>query len=161
MSNLSDGEQGEARGRPLGGGADLGHRHAVGGSGVSCGSGACGGACGTDTTEPMGNDELARQLLSVPKWDSMGGRSLERTFNFANRDAAYTFLVNSAYELKQLAAELDLDPDVEWGYCVVKIKLTQHSAGNTLTNPVFTLARSIDGVSPEKILGLVSPQSEG
>jgi 4a-hydroxytetrahydrobiopterin dehydratase len=88
-------------------------------------------------------EELAELLASLNGWSKAAdGRSITRSFVFANFVSAFGFMTSVAL----LAEKADHHPDWSNSYKRVDITLTSHDAGG-LTDRDAKLARAIDALA--------------
>ncbi len=74
-------------------------------------------------------------------WQKKDG-ALYQKFTFKNFSEAFAFMTRVAL----LAEKQDHHPEWTNVYNTVEIKLSTHSAGNTITDKDYELAKGIDGV---------------
>ncbi len=72
-----------------------------------------------------------------------GARELQKTFKFKDFVSAWGFMTQVAL----IAEKMDHHPDWSNSYNEVKISLTTHSAGNSVTAKDRTLAEEIDKIN--------------
>lgn len=82
-------------------------------------------------------------MMEYPKSWKKEGNALARTFTFKN----FVDAVHFVNKIVPLAEELNHHPDIDiFSYNNVKIRLTTHDAGSTITDLDITLARKINDI---------------
>ncbi|MEK7185707.1 MAG: 4a-hydroxytetrahydrobiopterin dehydratase [Patescibacteria group bacterium] len=150
-SELGD-EQGEARGRPLDGGAEatelcrgIGPTDELPLCVYKCSGGgqACGNSCGTGTP-PMPESDIPSMMKTIAEGWTRQGDSIVRELACLDRLVAAKLAARLVLEFAKLAQSLGHDAEVRVCFCKITIILTTHSAGNMLTQLDFTFAQRAD-----------------
>ena len=92
--------------------------------------------------EKLSPQALAQALGDLPGWSEVAGRdAIQRTFKFADFNAAFGFMTRAALKADQM------DHHPEWFnvYNKVEVTLSTHEAGGLTTRDI-ALATFMDGV---------------
>jgi len=89
----------------------------------------------------LGDAEIERELLSIPRW-KRDGDAIVQTVQLADFDEAMAFVNTVA----KTANELNHHPTITIDWNEVTLRSSSHDAGG-LTERDFTLARSIDSIA--------------
>jgi len=92
----------------------------------------------------MTNDEVDRQLSSLPGW-KRDGNEMVRTFSFRNYDQTLAF-VNA---VASIAQREDHHPDILFGYKTCTIRYTTHAIGGLSENDFICAAKIGALVQPD------------
>ncbi|WP_416481841.1 4a-hydroxytetrahydrobiopterin dehydratase [Streptomyces sp. CL12] len=92
---------------------------------------------------PLSQKEIEDRLAELSGWSAAGDR-LTRTYRLPSHFAAAALVMHIA----RIQDELDHHSDCTLGYHSVDLTLATHSAGGTLTEKDFTLARRVEDIAP-------------
>jgi 4a-hydroxytetrahydrobiopterin dehydratase len=84
---------------------------------------------------------------NVPSGWALEGNALTRTIERADFVNALAFVL----EVGRLAEEANHHPDIDIRYRTVRLSLSTHSAGSTVTEKDYALAEEINDLSEERI----------
>ena len=84
---------------------------------------------------------------SIPSGWTQAGNTLTRTIQRADFVEALAFVL----EIGKLAERANHHPNIDIRYRTVHLSLSTHSAGNTVTDKDFALAREINDLSEDAI----------
>lgn len=93
--------------------------------------------------EPLSAKEIEDRLAELPGW-SLDGDRLTRTYRLPSHFAATALVVHVA----RIQDELDHHSDLTLGYNTVSLSVHTHSAGGTVTDKDFELARRVEDIAP-------------
>ncbi|MER7898286.1 4a-hydroxytetrahydrobiopterin dehydratase [Streptomyces sp. NPDC096046] len=93
--------------------------------------------------EPLSQKEIEDRLAELPGW-SLDEDHLIRSYRLGSHFAATAMVVHIA----QVQEELNHHSDLTLGYRTVSLALHTHSAGGTVTEKDFELARRVEDLAP-------------
>ncbi|EFL36013.1 pterin-4-alpha-carbinolamine dehydratase [Streptomyces viridochromogenes DSM 40736] len=93
--------------------------------------------------EPLSQKEIEDRLAELPGWSLDEGR-LARSYRLGSHVAATAMVVHIA----QVQEELNHHSDLTLGYNTVALSVHTHSAGGTVTEKDFELARRVEDLAP-------------
>ena len=97
---------------------------------------------GTRSRKPLSEQAVQAALESLEGW-SIEENSIHRSFEFSSFREAMSFMVRIGFE----AEDMDHHPELNNVYNRVRVSLSTHDAGNTVTELDTELARRINHLS--------------
>ncbi|MFF3909878.1 4a-hydroxytetrahydrobiopterin dehydratase [Streptomyces sp. NPDC001848] len=93
--------------------------------------------------EPLSQKEIEDRLAELPGW-SLEGDRIARSYRLGSHFAATAMVVH----ISQVQEELNHHSDLTLGYNTVSLTVNTHSAGGTVTDLDFELARRVEELAP-------------
>lgn len=87
----------------------------------------------------LSQDEVARELQSLPEWSTRSDGAIGRLYRFDD----YSAVINFVTKVADVAERLQHHPDMAVRYSSVEVTFVTHDAGG-LTRKDFDAAREVD-----------------